>query len=64
LQATAAEMDADLIVAGAHGHSRLKERIFGGVTRSLLAGTRFPLLMSHSSAAAEIAPGQEHGLLA
>jgi nucleotide-binding universal stress UspA family protein len=47
LQAKAGEMSADLIVSGAYAHSRLKERIFGGVTRSLLERTRFPLLMSH-----------------
>ena len=39
--------DADLIVAGAYGHSRLGEWIFGGVTRDLL--TRCPVccLLSH-----------------
>jgi len=47
LQAKADEMGADLIVAGAYTQSRLKERIFGGVTRSLLERTRFPLLMSY-----------------
>lgn len=47
LQARAGQMSADLIVCGAYARSRLKERIFGGVTRSLLEETRFPLLMSH-----------------
>lgn len=47
LQEKAGEMGADLIVIGAYTHSRLKERLFGGVTRSLLQKTRFPLLMSH-----------------
>jgi nucleotide-binding universal stress UspA family protein len=47
LQESARELRADLIVSGAYGHSRLKERIFGGVTRRLLERTRFPLLMSH-----------------
>ena len=47
LQAKAGEMGADLIVTGAYTGSRLKERLFGGVTRSLLGKTRFPLLMSH-----------------
>jgi nucleotide-binding universal stress UspA family protein len=32
----ARSLSADLIVAGAYGHSRLREWIFGGVTRSLL----------------------------
>lgn len=38
---------ADLIVSGAYGHSRLRELIFGGVTRSLLESCDIPLLMSH-----------------
>jgi len=29
-------VDADLVVSGAYGHSRLREWVFGGVTRSLL----------------------------
>ncbi|MGO8041119.1 universal stress protein, partial [Rhizobium leguminosarum] len=29
-------MDADLIRSGGYGHSRLREWIFGGATRSLL----------------------------
>jgi len=37
----AVERRADLIVAGAYGHSRLREWIFGGVTRDLL--TRSPV---------------------
>ena len=38
---------ADLIVAGAYGHTRLGEWIFGGVTRDLLAHTDRYLLFSH-----------------
>ncbi|MFN3672400.1 MAG: universal stress protein [Bosea sp. (in: a-proteobacteria)] len=38
---------ADLIVAGAFGHSRLREWIFGGVTRDLLQATPVCCLMSH-----------------
>ena len=37
----AVERRADLIVAGAYGHNRLREWIFGGVTRDLL--TRSPV---------------------
>ena len=37
----------DLIVAGAYGHSRLGEWIFGGVTRELLAGSPVCCLFSH-----------------
>ena len=39
--------DADLLVAGAYGHSRLGEWIFGGVTRDMLASSRLCCLMSH-----------------
>lgn len=42
-----ADIDADLIVAGAYGHSRLREFLFGGATRDLLANERFAVLMSH-----------------
>lgn len=38
---------ADLIVAGAYGHSRLQESVFGGFTRALLAQTRRAVLLSH-----------------
>ena len=43
----ALELDANLIVCGAFGHSRLKENLFGGVTRELLDQTKLPLLLSH-----------------
>ncbi|WP_407526306.1 universal stress protein [Methylobacterium oryzisoli] len=38
---------ADLIVAGAYGHSRLRERVFGSVTEKLLVATPACTLMSH-----------------
>ncbi len=38
---------ADLIVAGAYGHSRMHEWIFGGVTHDLLETTPVCCLMSH-----------------
>jgi len=38
---------ADLLVMGAWGHSRAREYLFGGVTRSMLAEARLPLLVSH-----------------
>lgn len=38
---------ADLIVAGAYGHSRLREWVLGGVTRDLLEMTPFCCLMAH-----------------
>jgi nucleotide-binding universal stress UspA family protein len=43
----ATDIDADVIVAGAYGHSRLREFLFGGATRDLLANKRFPVLMAH-----------------
>jgi nucleotide-binding universal stress UspA family protein len=39
--------DADLIVAGAFGHSRLFESLFGGVSLDLLRQPTAPILMSH-----------------
>jgi nucleotide-binding universal stress UspA family protein len=38
---------ADLLVAGAYGHTRFREWAFGGMTRGLLAGCPIPCLMSH-----------------
>ena len=43
----AVDMDSDLLVAGAYGHSRWKELILGGVTRQLLESMPAPVLMSH-----------------
>jgi nucleotide-binding universal stress UspA family protein len=42
----AADMDAELMVMGAYGHSRLRERIFGGVTRSILDEPPLPIFMA------------------
>jgi nucleotide-binding universal stress UspA family protein len=39
--------DADLIVAGAFGHSRLYEGLFGGVSIDLIRQQSLPVLMSH-----------------
>jgi len=39
---------ADLLVAGAYGHSRIAQFMFGGVTRQLLTAEHGPsLLMAH-----------------
>lgn len=43
----ARDHSAQMIVMGAYGHSRLRERIFGGVTRSMLNGVIVPLFMAH-----------------
>jgi len=40
-------MDADAIVMGAYGHSRMQETLFGGVTRELLATASTPLFLMH-----------------
>jgi nucleotide-binding universal stress UspA family protein len=42
-----ADSGADLIVMGGYGHSRLREFILGGVTRSILKSMTVPVLMSH-----------------
>src|SRR5262245_7766468 len=43
----AADTSADLIVMGGYGHSRLRELVLGGVTRSMLEAMTVPVLMSH-----------------
>lgn len=43
----AARGRVDYMVMGAFGHSRLKEAIFGGVTRSMLIDTPVPLVLAH-----------------
>lgn len=43
----ATDMDADMIVMGAYGHSRFRESIFGGATRNMLEQTTRPVLMAH-----------------
>ena len=47
LAALARDLEADLIVAGAFGHSRLREWAFGGVTRDLLLRSERCVLSSH-----------------
>jgi nucleotide-binding universal stress UspA family protein len=43
----AADSGLDLIVMGGYGHSRLNERILGGVTRGMIQSMTVPTLMSH-----------------
>jgi len=43
----AADFGADLIVMGGYGHSRQREFILGGVTRTLLQHMTVPVLLSH-----------------
>jgi nucleotide-binding universal stress UspA family protein len=43
----AADAGADAIVMGAYGHSRLRERVLGGATRTVLESMTVPVMMSH-----------------
>ncbi len=43
----AADESLDMLVMGAYGHSRLQERVLGGVTRAMLQTMTVPTLMSH-----------------
>lgn len=43
----AADFDADLLVMGGFGHSRLRQRIFGGTTTRMMKEARVPVLMAH-----------------
>lgn len=45
LKQHATEIAADMIVMGAYGHSRLRERLFGGVTRSMIETSTLPLFL-------------------
>jgi nucleotide-binding universal stress UspA family protein len=43
----AQRMDSDLLVMGAYGHSRLRERVLGSATRRILQQATLPVLMQH-----------------
>jgi nucleotide-binding universal stress UspA family protein len=43
----AADTASDFMVMGSYGHSRLREFLFGGATRGVLAAMTVPVLMSH-----------------
>jgi nucleotide-binding universal stress UspA family protein len=47
IQESALELNADLLVMGGYGHSRLRDFILGGATLSVLAHPRIPVLISH-----------------
>ncbi|MDN0073519.1 universal stress protein [Crenobacter sp. SG2303] len=47
LLSTAADVDADFLVMGAYGHSRLVEIMLGGATKTVLESMTVPVLMSH-----------------
>jgi nucleotide-binding universal stress UspA family protein len=47
LLSIAADLAADLIVMGGYGHTRFRELVLGGVTRTLLHSMTIPVLMAH-----------------
>jgi nucleotide-binding universal stress UspA family protein len=47
LLSLADEVGADLLVMGAYGHSRFRETILGGVTRTVFDAMTIPVLMAH-----------------
>lgn len=47
LMVAARELGAACIVMGGHGHSRMRELMFGGVTRAMLKACHVPLLLAH-----------------
>lgn len=47
LLAQAREFGAGLVVAGGYGHHRARQRVFGGVTRTLFEHATMPVLFSH-----------------
>jgi len=47
LLSRAADETADLMVMGLYSHSRMRERVFGGVSREVLRHMTIPVLMSH-----------------
>jgi len=47
LLSSASDLQADLIVMGGYGHSRMREVVLGGSTREILQTMTVPTLMSH-----------------
>ena len=43
----AADLNADMLVMGGYGHSRAREWVLGGATRTILESMTVPVLMSH-----------------
>ncbi len=41
------DLGADLLVMGAYGHSRLREFLLGGATRTAVEHALLPVLLSH-----------------
>ena len=47
LLSLAADVNADLLVMGCYAHSRFREMLLGGATRTVLESMTLPVLMSH-----------------
>ncbi len=47
LLSMASDVQADLLVMGCYGHSRAREWLLGGVTRTIFQSMTLPVLMSH-----------------
>ncbi|MBO9648773.1 MAG: universal stress protein [Variovorax sp.] len=47
LLSIASDCDADLLVMGCYGHSRARELLLGGATRTVLDSMTLPVLMAH-----------------
>ncbi len=47
LLSLAADVDADLLVMGCYGHSRARELVLGGASRTVLKSMTLPVLMAH-----------------
>jgi len=47
LLSRASDLDADMLVMGCYGHSRLREFVLGGTTRMILREMTVPVFMSH-----------------
>jgi nucleotide-binding universal stress UspA family protein len=43
----AGKAETNMLVMGAYGHSRLREMVLGGVTRSILAHADMPVFLMH-----------------
>jgi nucleotide-binding universal stress UspA family protein len=47
LASSVREAEADLLVMGAHGHSRMREIIFGGCTQAFIRNAETAVLFAH-----------------
>lgn len=47
LLSLASDLSTDMIVMGGYGHSRFRETLLGGVTRTMMQSMTVPVLMSH-----------------